>query len=112
MKRYFRRLWRAICNKDYYPYYYSDYKYPLVWELDNYIINLVRVNLPNYNSWSPLWMKEKEREEIKKEMIRLANNLSSRYSYYKEWKYDIKKEEQDTERFKHLLCNHFNDLRD
>lgn len=112
MKHYFRRLRKAICGRNYYQYYYED-KYPLVWELDNYIINLVRVNLPNYNSWHPIDLTEIEWDTIKNEMIELANRLSFSFDYYDNWtSFDYEAAVTDYKRFNKLLWKYFSNLRD
>ncbi len=113
MKHYFKRLWKAICGKNFYPYYEYDYNYPLVWELDNYIINLVRVNLPNYNMWHPIDLTEIEWDIIKNEMVELANKLSFPFNYYYNWIYfDYEAEDTDYKRFNELLLKYFINLRD
>lgn len=120
MKHYFRRLRKAIKWENYYPYYYTDDPYPTVWELDYFIVNMVRVNLPNYNHWHPANLKEEEWEKIRTRLIELSEKICEWHKLrFKFWK--ILEEKQwysmqdlaDTEKeFAKLLWENLFHLRD
>ena len=86
MKHYLRRLWKAIFNENYHPYYYEENPYPIVWELDYFIVNMVRVNLPNYKMWYPANFTEQERKKVRLRLIELAEKICEwnkmRYRYW------------------------------
>ena len=121
MKHYRTRLRKAIQWKNYFSYYYEE-EFPLVWELDMYILNLVRVNLPNYKFWHPADISEEDREVIRNKFIQLANDIYQ-YEDARGWRYKwgdfeakvgFKHEDIDKKReeFADLLWDHLWRLRD
>ncbi len=121
MKKYLTRLRLALCNR---PYLQDrmELETPLVRGLDEFILDLVKVNLPRYTTWHPMGMTEESRNEIRNRMVQLATEIQE-YEMSRGWRYQaglleskvwfsVEEVQVKRQEFLDLLYDHFRNLRD
>jgi len=114
IKQYFKWLWLALKWVNTHDYYGYDYKFPVVRDLDYYIVYAVREILPYYNEWHPANITEEEWNKIKNRLIELANKLTSEdsYDYTSQGEKAIEEEIRDQKEFSELLWKYLFNLWD
>jgi len=104
---YLNRLWHALLGRRLRSDWRRDDDVAKTRELDEYIIRLVKFNLPNYKRGHPSHMKPEEWEAIKSELIELAWRIDhDGYVRVFNQKLEERKpaKQEDLDRFAKLLC--------
>ena len=86
MKKYLTRLRLALRNR---PYLQDrmDLDTPYVRALDDFILDLVRVNLPRFTTGHPTHLTEESRNEVRNRLVKLAADIQD-YEACRGWRFN------------------------